>query len=230
MKRETLTEWGLNEEQAEKVLAEYGKAVQAGNAAKESLAAKDAELAGLKEQLTARDADIEKLKTGAADAAAIQNQLSELQKKYQQDTDALNQKLTAQQEEYETQRATEKFFSGVAFSSDLAREAAIARFRGKAFKREGDTFQGGAEWLEQLRRDSPESFKAEPSKKKEPETTEEKPRFTRFLGGGDPKGEKAQRWRIISSRTGENRSFSGIRGTGKVYAQGIIIERRGRGL
>ncbi len=183
MKREDLKEWGLNDEQAEKVLAAYGKAVQAGQSAKDSVAAKDAELAGLKEQLAKRDADIEKLKSGNADAAAIQSQLDELQKKYQADTDALNRKLSEQKEEYETTRATEKFFAGVEFSSELAKEAAIARFRAKGFKREGDAFQGGAEWLEQLKKDSPESFKAEAPKEPEPP----KPQFTRPLGATPPK-------------------------------------------
>lgn len=190
MKREDLKEWGLNDEQAEKVLAAYGKAVQAGQQAKDSLAAKDAELAGLKDQLTQRDADIEKLKSGSADAAAIQGQLDELQKKYQADTDALNQKLTQQKEEYETTRATEKFFSDVEFSSELAKEAAIARFRAKGFKREGDAFQGGAEWLEQLKKDSPESFKTKEDQDSGSKNEPEKPRFSIFLGGSDKNSEK----------------------------------------
>ncbi|MBO5568816.1 MAG: phage scaffolding protein [Clostridia bacterium] len=197
MKREDLKDWGLNDEQAEKVMAAYGKATQTNQAAQASLAAKDAEIAGLKEQLTQRDADIEKLKSGATDAQAIQQQLQELQTKYQADTTALNQKLADQKEEYETTRATEKFFSGVEFSSELAREAAIERFRRQGFKRDGDSFTGGTEWLEKLRKDSPESFKAKEDPKGNPNPPENKPRFTRFLGGGDPKDGKPELPRVF---------------------------------
>ena len=75
----------------------------------------------------------------------------------------LQQKLKDQQTEFETSKATEAFFDGVEFSSQLAREAAISQFRSKAFKLENGTFQGGKEWLEELRKNSPDAFKpAEP--------------------------------------------------------------------
>ncbi len=146
------------------------------------ISAKDTEISGLKEQLTQRDKDIKALQDGAKDASAIQQQLTELQTKYNDDTRALNKKLADQQAEFATTRATEKFFSGVEFSSTLARDAAMAQFRQKGFKLDGETFQGGKEWLDQLRKDQPEAFKAtEPDNGGKP-----KPKFTNPINpGGD---------------------------------------------
>lgn len=183
MKRDFLKELGITDEATIKSIMDENagdvkKARDEMDDIKQQLEAKDTEITGLKEQLTQRDTDIENLKQNATDAAAVQQKLDELQTKYQTDTTALNQKLADQKDEFETTRATEKFFSGVEFSSELAREAAIQRFRAKGFKREGDAFQGGAEWLEQLKKDSPESFKADPPTDPEPP----KPQFTRPMG------------------------------------------------
>ena len=165
--------------------ADIGKAKGDTAALNQQISAKDTEIAGLKEQIAQRDKDIKALQDGAKDASAIQQQLTDLQTKYNDDTKALNKKLQDQQTEFATTRATEKFFSGVEFSSALARNAAMAEFRAKGFKLDGETFQGGKEWLEQLKKEQPEAFKtAEPNK----EPPNPKPKFTNPLNpsGGDP--------------------------------------------
>ena len=163
--------------------ADIGKAKGDTAALNQQIQAQATEITGLKEQLQQRDKDIKALQEGAKDASAIQQQLTDLQAKYKTDTDALNQKLADQQTEFATTRATEKFFSGVEFSSPLAREAAIAQFRAKGFKLDGETFLGGSEWLEGLKKDMPEAFKAaEP----QADPSKPKPKFTNPINpGGD---------------------------------------------
>lgn len=156
--------------------ADIGKAKGDTEALNNQLATRDTEISGLKEQLEQRDNDIKALQEGAKDASAIQQQLTELQTKYTNDTNALNNKLAEQQAEFATTRATEKFFSGVEFSSPLARDAAIAQFKTKGFKLDGETFQGGKEWLEALRKAQPEAFKQ--ATKPEADAGKAKPRFT----------------------------------------------------
>lgn len=165
MKREFLKAFNLEDSVITQIMAENGKDVEAAKgdteALKQQITAKDTEITGLKEQIGQRDKDIEALRTSAASGEAFKTQLDELQSKYTADTTALQKKLDDQKEEYESNAAMEKFFAGVEFSSSLAKKAAIAEFKGQNFKRSGDTFQGGKEWLEALKKDSPEAFKPE---------------------------------------------------------------------
>lgn len=164
MKREFLKELGLEGDVVKQIMDEAGREVEEAKKGvddlKQQVAAKDTEIAGLKEQITQRDTDLEALKTTAADNESLKTQLGELQTKYTTDTDALNQRLKDQQVEFETTRATETFFADVEFSSQLAKDAAIAQFKAKGFKLADGTFQGGKEWLEDLKKTSPDAFKA----------------------------------------------------------------------
>lgn len=165
MTRDFLKEHGLEGDIIKIILDENGRDVEAAKKGvdelKQQIATKDTEISGLKEQLTQRDADIETLKSATTDNEALKTQLDELQTKYNTDTETLNQKLKDQQIEFETTRATETFFSGVEFSSQLAKDAAIAQFKSKGFKLADGVFQGGKEWLDDLRKSSPDAFKAD---------------------------------------------------------------------
>lgn len=166
MERDFLKGLGIADDAIEKIMAQYGKDITAAkkaeaDAQKQSISAKDTEIEGLKGQIAQRDADIKTLRDGASDAETFKKQLSELQGKYKTDTDALNKKLTDQATEFARKTATEKFFSGVKFSSSLARDAAMSQFRDKGLKLENDTFIGGKEWLEELKKSSPDAFAAD---------------------------------------------------------------------
>ena len=164
MKRDFLKDLGLEADIINKIMAENGSDIQAAKGEaddlKQQLAAKDTEISGLKDQIAQRDSDIETLKASAVDSESLKTQLSDLQTKYNTDTEALNQKLKDQKTEFETTKAIESFFADVQFSSHLAKEAAIAQFKAKQFKLVDGTFQGGKEWLEELRTSSPDAFKA----------------------------------------------------------------------
>lgn len=187
MERDFLKKLGLDDDMIDKVMAQHGKDIEAAkraeaDAQKQAVAAKDTEITGLKEQIAQRDKDIKALQGSNDDAAAVKKQLEDLQGKYKTDTDALNKKLKDQKEGFERQTATEKFFAGVDFSSELARKAALAEFSDKAFKLENDVFVGGKEWLEDLRKNSPDAFK--PSGDPDDNPAGGKPNF-----GGSVKGQ-----------------------------------------
>lgn len=185
MKRDFLKELGFADDVIDKIMAEHGKDITAAkaeaDAQKQQIAAKDTEIKGLKDQIGQRDKDITALREGKANADEVQKQLQELQTKYTSETTALNKKLKEQQEGYERQTATEAFFKDVKFSSDMAREAVIARFGAKNLKLENGAFTGAKEWLDELRASAPDAFAQE---KKDEEGGQNFPRFGGSVGNG----------------------------------------------
>ena len=188
MKRDFLKDLGIEGDAIKQIMDENGKDVEEAKKGiedlKQQIASKDTEISGLREQIAQRDADIEALRSASADNESLKTQLSELQTKYSTDTADLQQKLKDQQTEFETSKATEAFFDGVEFSSQLAREAAISQFRAKAFKLENGTFQGGKEWLEELRKNSPDAFK--PAEPDPADPSPRQPIFTKNINNPAP--------------------------------------------
>lgn len=109
----------------------------------------------LTKQLADRDADIAKLK-GENKSEELAKQLSDLEAKYKQDTDALNDKLSAQASDH----AAEKLFSGYNFTSERVKNSILAEFKEKGFKLENGEFLGGKEYLEGLKKSEPTAFVA----------------------------------------------------------------------
>ena len=204
MKRDFLKGLGIGDDIISQIMAENGKDIESAKGEvetlKQSITAKDTEINGLKGQITQRDGDIETLKKSAADNAGLQSQLAELQTKYTTDTTNLKGKLAQQKQEFDTQRATEKFFSGVNFSSSLARDAAVAQFKAKQFQLDGENFVGGKEWLDDLKKNSPDAFKTE---------EEPKPSFTKSMQNQTNQGEQSE-----SNRFG-GWAFTQVRGFDK---------------
>lgn len=113
----------------------------------------------LKTQIGQRDDDIKALQKQVKGNEDLETQVKTLQDKYNADTKALTDKLSAQAREF----ASEKFFSGVKFSSELAKKAALADFAKENFQLDEKTgnFIGGNEWLEKLKKDQPTAFEME---------------------------------------------------------------------
>ena len=185
MKREFLKNLGIADDAIDKIMAENGNDVNAAKAEtatlRQQVTAKDTEIEGLNGQIKQRDADIKTLRDSAAANEGFKTQLDELQAKYNTDTADLQKKLDAQRVEFETQTATEKFFEGVEFSSTLAREAAMAQFKAKAFKLSDGVFQGGKEWLEDLKKSSPDAFKPEPTTEADHMAGNQQPYFSKGM-------------------------------------------------
>lgn len=190
MKRDFLKGLNLEDAVIDQIMAEHGKTVSAikgdVDADKNALTAKDTEIAGLKQQLAQRDKDIESLKKSGGDLEAVKAQLDELQGKYKTDTDALTQQLADQKTAFDRQTASEKFFSGVKFSSALAKRAAMAEFDKAALELKEGEYVGAKDWLEKLKKDAPDAFHVEPEPDKPP-----LPRFAGGMGGQGGAGKGA---------------------------------------
>lgn len=154
---------GITDEQITAILNENGKDL---TESKNALALKEQELAtikterdGLKTQIASRDADIKDLQSKVKGNEGLEQQLKDLQGKYDKDTADLKTTLSEQA----ISHATEKFFTGVEFSSTLAKNAAMSQFKEQGFKLDEKTgeFVGGKDWLENLKKTEPAAFKVE---------------------------------------------------------------------
>ena len=153
----------ITDEVIDAILNEHGKGISAVEKelteAKEKLSTVTTENDDLKGQLKSRDKDLEALKEQVAGHEDLTTQLGNLQKKYDDDTKSLNEKLEAQAYDFDAER----FLAGYEFSSDYAKKAILSEFKEQKFKRDTESreFLGGKEWMEKLKEKSPSAFKAE---------------------------------------------------------------------
>lgn len=154
---------GITDEQITTILNENGKDL---TESKNALSAKEQELNsvkterdGLNDQIASRDKDIKELQSKVKGNETLEQQIKDLQDKYDKDTADLKNTLSKQAIDH----ATEKFFDGVEFSSSLAKNAAISQFKEQGFKldEKTGTFVGGNDWLENLKKTEPTAFKTE---------------------------------------------------------------------
>lgn len=179
---------GITDEQLNSIMTEYGKAVNAGNQAIETLKARDTEIAGLKEQITQRDKDIKDLQDKAKGNDDLTKQLNDLKAKYETDTEALQKKLNDQAVDH----AVESFFAEVPFASTLAKKAAIADFKSKGYEFKDGKFVGSEGYLAQLEKDDPAAFKPKDNDKPDDNGADNSgnqpsrpPKFTTGTGTGN---------------------------------------------
>lgn len=183
MKREELKNRGLTDEQIDYVMGENGKDV---NAQKAIIEQKDQQIAtltterdGLKTQVADRDKDIADLKKQSGNTDELNQKLTELQTKYDTDTQALQGKLDSQARSH----ATERFYEKVEFTSTFAKKAAIKEFEDAKLEFKDGAFVGADDFLKKQKTDNPDAFKAaEPPK--EPENP--KPQFTNPGNNSNP--------------------------------------------
>nr|DAZ71001.1 MAG TPA: minor structural protein [Caudoviricetes sp.] len=142
-----------------------------GYVSKEKYNAKVTELTGVKQQLTDANTEIQSYKD--MDIEGIQKSAKEWEDKYNADTKALEDKLTAQ----EYSHAADMFMSKYQFTSKPAREGVMAEFNKKGFKLEDGKFLGAEEYMNSLMEseDYKGAFKVE--EKPEVKEPEKKPFF-----------------------------------------------------
>ena len=177
------------------IMAKHGEDIEAGKTALEKaeneLAIEKASAKSLGEQLAQRDKDIEALKTQAGNSEELQKKLNELQTQYTQAGADHKTALETQAKEMQAKldgqardHAMEKYFTGVTFTSDLAKNAAMSEFKTKEFKLDNGSFLGADDWLKQLKENNPTAFKNEADdKQKKPE--QQLPKFTKPIGGNE---------------------------------------------
>ena len=167
MKREFLEGLGLDKETVDRIMAENGADLEREKA--KTTAAKAA-LTEAQGQLTAAQTELEGLKTAGGDIAAVRQQLTELQAKYDTDTRALQGQLADRDYGDAISRAIAG--RGLKFSSKSAERAFTAALRERKLALKDGELSGLDEFIKAQKEADPEAFapdKAPP----------------RIVGGGD---------------------------------------------
>ena len=121
------------------------------------------ELAGVRKQLDDANKQIKAFE--GQDVEGIKQQVKDWETKYKADTDALNDKLTAQAREY----AENLFFSGYKFTSKAAKNGVAEEFRKKGFELKDGSFVGAKEFMDGLMKDADYAGAFVTEEKKEPQ-------------------------------------------------------------
>jgi len=118
-----------------------------GYVSKEKFDAKETELSGLREQLTAANDTIKSYTE--MDVEGIKKSVADWEKKYNDDTAALNQRIADNERAYQE----ELFLRGYKFSSKAAADGIKAEFVKRKFPFEDGSFIGGKEFMDKLMAD-----------------------------------------------------------------------------
>lgn len=153
MKKEELLEIGLTEEQANKVFAMNGQDVEREKA--KTTAAK-ADLADVRGDLSAAKTELETLKASSGDASAIQQQLTELQAKYDKDTGDLKGQLADRDYADAISRAISG--KGLKFSSKSAERAFAAALKDQKLELKDGELTGLDDFIKAQREADPDAF------------------------------------------------------------------------
>lgn len=169
MKREFLEGLGLEKETVDKIMAENGADLEREKA--KTTAAK-ADLADAQGKLSAAQTELESLKKAGGDIGKLQQQITDLQAKYDTDTKALQGQL----DDRDYSDAITGFIAekGLKFSSKSAERAFIAAFKEKKLERKDGAFVGADDFLKAQKEADPDAFAPD----KAP------PRIVGKMGGG----------------------------------------------
>lgn len=153
MTREFLKNLGLEDAAIDSILNENMQDI--GKEKAKTTAAKT-DLADAQEKLTAAQTELEGLKKAGGDIGKLQQQLTELQTKYDTDTKALQVQL----DDRDYSDAITGFITdkGLKFSSKSAEKAFIAAFKEKKLERKDGSFVGADDFLEAQKKADPEAF------------------------------------------------------------------------
>lgn len=138
---------------------------EGGYVSKDKFDAKETELAGIKEQLNAANTTIQSYKD--MDIEGIKQSAADWEKKYNDDTSALQQKLIAQERAHNE----DMFLSQYKFSSKAAAAGVKAEFVKRNFPFENGSFIGGKEFMDLLKADDDYKAAFIVEKPAEPEPT-----------------------------------------------------------
>ena len=101
--------------------------------------------------------DGDELKTAKEKIEELEGKLADAEGKLsaaEQERDSYSAKVGEMEKSY----AAEKLFDGYKFSSSLARDAAMAKFKDAGLEFADGKYLGGKEWLDGLKKDAPEAF------------------------------------------------------------------------
>lgn len=158
MKKEFLENLGLTAEQIKGVQEENGKDIEKHKQATLKIETEKDELktqlAETEKRLIERDKDLESVKSSVKDYDGLKQSLDELQGKYKSETETLKNQLV----EKDYNAALSELLTNYKFSSNFAREGVISAFKESGHQLTEGKFKTGKEWLENLKKESPEAF------------------------------------------------------------------------
>ena len=157
MKREFLKALGVTDENIDKIMAENGVDIEAQKL-KTTTAITERDGA----QQTLKETQESLKKFDGLDLEAQKQSIIDMQTKYDTDTKALEVKISKQN----YMSGAEKFIDKITFTSKLARDAALTEFEKQEFKQDGELFVGANDWIEKMKKDSPDAFKIDDGKQK----------------------------------------------------------------
>lgn len=189
MKREFLEGLGLEKEAIDKIMAENGADLEREKA--KTTTAK-ADLADAQAKLNTANTELETLKKANGDIAAVQQQLTELQTKYDKDTGDLKGQLADR--DYSDGITAFIAEKGLKFSSKGAERDFIAAFKEKKFERKDGAFIGADDFLKAQREADPEAFASD----------KPTPRIVAPTGNGGSPGQIPSRAAQLAARYNEN--------------------------
>lgn len=154
MKREDLIALGLTDEQVNKVMNENGKDIEKY---KKEVEKYKTQFESTKASLDEANTTIESYKGKDMNIEKIQQAADEWKNKYDTETKALNDKLTAQERKY----ATDSYFAGMKFTSESAKRGIIAQFNEQKFELKDGKFIGADEYMKTLKESDAGAFATE---------------------------------------------------------------------
>lgn len=171
MKREFLEAMGLDKETVDKILDEnsrdIGREKQKADQAKEDLAT-------AQQQLADRDKDMEELRKSAEGADGIKQQLTDLQAKYNEETEQYKTQLAERDYSDAVSRAIAE--RGIKFSSKAAEKAYIADLKAKKLELKDGALSGFDEYHKAQLEADPAAF----------QSNKPSPTFAGPIGAGGP--------------------------------------------
>lgn len=177
----------ITADELEKLITDSGLQIvdlaAGSHVAKSDLDAKLLELSGVQDQLKAANDTIKSYKD--MDIDGIKQSAADWEKKYKDDTAALQEKLADQARDF----ATERYLDGFSFSSNAARKQAKADFMAQELKRdEAGRFIGADEFMKRYKESDPGAFAADPTPTPAPAPGGKKPQFAPEKPASPPGG------------------------------------------
>lgn len=127
---------------------------------------------GLDGQLKTANAEIKSYKD--MDIDGVKAKAAEWEQKYTADTTALQEKMNQQAYDFEAER----YLGTFKFSSVLAKKAAMAEFKEKAFQLQNGAFLGADDYMKQMKEANPAAFVED-----DPPAQSQQGRFQAFVRG-----------------------------------------------
>lgn len=153
MTQEFLKNLGVEDAAIDRIITEHEKAV---NSEKQKTAKSKADLTEAQTKLTTAQSDLEALQKSSGDVAAIQQQLKDLQAKYDADIAERDEKIAAR--DYDDAARASVSSNGIKFSSKAAEGYFYSQLREKKLEMKDGTLTGFDDFLKAQREADPGAF------------------------------------------------------------------------